>query len=421
MDEPGAEIITIGDEILIGHIDDTNSRFLCKSLNLAGIKINKKSSVGDDETIIAEALSAAFQRSDIVITTGGLGPTKDDVTKKALCKYFGTTLRRDENSLLRITEYLRSKGREVNESNKQQADIPEPAKAIPNNNGTAPGIWMETPEGKVCISIPGIPTEMQALTEESLLPGLKQKFQPPHIMHKWIHTIGMGESELAEKLATWENALPAHIKPAYLPSRGIISLRLSATGKAPGVLEKTLEQETQKLKTYIPGLIFGYDENSKLEAVTGKLLRDKQATLATAESCTGGYIAHLMTSIAGSSAYFQGSVVAYANQVKENELGVNPATLASHGAVSEQTVIEMATHIRKKMNATYGIATSGIAGPSGGSEEKPVGTIWIACTNGKKTKTKKLQLFKNRSANIHFSAIYTLDLLRKHFLIADIS
>lgn len=409
-----AEVITIGDEILFGQITDTNTQWISTELTNIGIRTTRKSSVGDEEQAILDILQEAETRADIILITGGLGPTKDDITKKTLCKYFDTELYINEDALAIITSFFVKRGRPMTELNRQQAALPKNSTYIANHWGTAPGMWFER-NGKVFISMPGVPFEMKSLMTNALLPKLKVFFKTPVIEHKMLRTVGIGESFLAERISDWEDNLPPHIKLAYLPSFGQVKLRLTATGNDLEQLQKDNQAEVDKVLPLIKEFVFGYD-NDEMETVIGRLLKERGQTVATAESCTGGYVSHLITKVAGSSQYFLGGVVSYSNDVKINELGVKPETLAAHGAVSEQTVVEMAEGVQQRLKTTYGIAASGIAGPDGGTDEKPVGTIWLACAGPSGTVTHKLQLGKYREQNIQFTGIYLLNLLRKQIL-----
>lgn len=409
-----AEVITIGDEILFGQITDTNTQWISTELTNIGIRTTRKSSVGDDQQAILAILREAESRADVILITGGLGPTKDDITKKTLCKYFDTELYINEDALAIITSFFVKRGRPMTELNRQQAALPKNSTYIANHWGTAPGMWFER-NGKVFISMPGVPFEMKSLMTNALLPKLKVFFKTPVIEHKMLRTVGIGESFLAERISDWEDNLPPHIKLAYLPSFGQVKLRLTATGNDLEQLQKDNQAEVDKVLPLIKEFVFGYD-NDEMETVIGRLLKERSQTVATAESCTGGYVSHLITKVAGSSQYFLGGVVSYSNDVKINELGVKPETLAAHGAVSEQTVVEMAEGVRQRLKTTYGIAASGIAGPDGGTDEKPVGTIWLACAGPSGTVTHKLQLGKYREQNIQFTGIYLLNLLRKQIL-----
>ena len=409
-----AEIITIGDEILYGQITDTNTQWISAELDKIGIRTVRKSSVGDTEEAILQIFNEASQRADLVIVTGGLGPTKDDITKKTFCKYFGSSLEVHPQALIDLTAFFKKRGREVTGLNKGQAEIPTNATYIENTMGTAPGMWFEH-EGVVYISMPGVPYEMKGLMTLTLLPKIQEYFKTPVIFHKVIRTVGIGESLLAEMIDEWEDALPAHIKLAYLPSMGSVKLRLTAFGENLDTLEKEVETEFQKVLPIIQEFVYGFG-NDELEEVVGRLLKEKGLTVSVAESCTGGYLGHQFTKVSGSSAYFMGGILSYSNEVKINQLGVKAETLATFGAVSEETVIEMSENIRKLCNTSFGLATSGIAGPDGGTAEKPVGTIWIAIASEHQTITKKLQLGGFREQNIHLTAINILNLLRKTWL-----
>lgn len=405
-----AEILSIGDEILYGQIVDTNSRWIGTELTNIGVKVIRKTTVADSEPEILTAFSEAESRADIILITGGLGPTNDDLTKPCLATYFNCGLKIDEEALAEVTEFFKSRGRELTEINRQQAALPTACVKISNPIGTAPGMWFDKGT-KVFMSMPGVPYEMKKMMTEQVIPRLKKKYVFPVIYHKIIRTIGLGESFLAEKIAGWEKSLPAHIKLAYLPSLGEVKLRLTCFGDALAPLEKEAEALTEKLKNIIGTHIYGYGDTS-IEVAIGNLLRETKQTLAIAESCTGGYVSHLITSVPGSSEYFQGSIVPYSYEIKMSQLGVSEETLNRYGAVSEQTISEMATLVRKKFNTSIGIATSGIAGPGGATAEKPVGTVWIAFADSNKVVAKKLQLAKERGTNIELSTMAVLNLLR---------
>jgi nicotinamide-nucleotide amidase len=409
-----AEIITIGDEILFGQITDTNTQWIGTQLTDIGILPVRKTSVGDVRQDILNAFTEASGRVNVVIVTGGLGPTRDDITKQTFCEYFATELEINEDALKLVTEFFAKRGRKMTELNIQQAALPKNCTYIPNLWGTAPGMWFEK-DGVVYVSLPGVPYEMKSLMEFEILPRLKAKFNTPVIQHKSVRTIGIGESFLAEKIAHWEDALPGHIKLAYLPHFGQVKLRLTGTGEDAVKLEKDLEEQVQLLLPLISEHVFGFDAD-ELETVIGSLLLSRGATLGTAESCTGGYVASQITGIPGSSAYFEGSVVSYSNDVKMSVLGVKKETLDAYGAVSEQTAIEMAEGARSVLNTTFAISTTGIAGPEGGTDEKPVGTVWIACASPDGTFTQLLTLRNNRKVNIETTCSYVLNLLRKTIL-----
>ncbi|MDR6806465.1 nicotinamide-nucleotide amidase [Dyadobacter sp. BE34] len=409
-----AEIITIGDEILFGQIVDTNTQWIGTQLTDIGIRPARKTSVGDNKQDILDALTQASQRVSVVIVTGGLGPTRDDITKHTFCEYFGTELEINQEALALVTEFFAKRGRAMTEMNTQQAALPKNATYIPNLWGTAPGMWFEK-DGVIYVSLPGVPFEMKNLMEFEILPRLKARFSTHIIQHKQIRTIGIGESFLAEKISAWEDALPEHIKLAYLPHFGQVKLRLTGTGTDQAVLDKQLDEQVALVLPLIEEYVFGYDSD-ELETVIGALLMSHNATVGTAESCTGGYVANQITSIPGSSRYYEGSVVSYSNEVKMSVLGVSRETLEAYGAVSEQTAREMAEGARRVLNTTFAISTTGIAGPDGGTPEKPVGTVWIACATPEETFTQLLTLRNNRKINIELTCSYALNLLRKTIL-----
>ena len=409
-----AEIVTIGDEILYGQITDTNSQWLSEQLDLLGIKVKRKISVGDEMQELLQILRESESRVDIILLTGGLGPTSDDITKPALCQYFGCGLKTDEKVLDHITGFFVRRNRPMLEANKKQAEIPTISEALFNRLGTAPGIWIER-KGKIFISLPGVPYEMKEILTTGALPRLKTFFQTPIIYHKMVRTVGIPESFLAETIKDWECQLPSHIKLAYLPSPAGVKLRLTAKGNLKSELEAETAHQIDLLQQLIGPYIYGYD-GLELEQAIGHLLKEKGRTLATAESCTGGAVAALVTSVSGSSAYFLGSVVAYSNEVKEKLLGVKFSTLEKYGAVSEQTVIEMAEGVRHSLGSDIGIATTGVAGPTGGTSEKPVGTVWIAYSDATKTIAKKLPLTSERSLNIKLTVTQVLNLLRENLI-----
>jgi nicotinamide-nucleotide amidase len=405
-----AELLTIGDEILYGQIVDTNAQWMSVELGNAGVKVVRKTSVGDEEGEILTALAEAEKRADIILITGGLGPTNDDLTKPCLAKYFNCEMKIHEEALAEVTEFFASRGRELTEVNRNQALLPVCCEKVTNAMGTAPGMWFAR-NGKVFVSMPGVPHEMKRMMTDLVIPKIKATFTLPVIHHKVIQTIGIGESFLAEKISAWEASLPSHIKLAYLPSLGEVKLRLTGIGQSKAVLEAEADELTEKLKERVGQFIFGYGSDP-IEVVIGNTLREKKLTLAVAESCTGGYLSHLITSVPGSSDYFLGSMIPYAYEVKMRQLGVKPEILEKHGAVSEPTIVEMANVIRAKFNTDIGVATSGIAGPGGATPDKPVGTVWIAYSDKYQTVTKKLQLSKDRLINIKLSTTHVLNLIR---------
>jgi len=418
------EIINIGDELLIGQVVNTNASWIAEQMSLAGFPVHQISVVSDDSIHIREALNLAWQRAEIILITGGLGPTKDDLTKEALCSFFNTKLVFDPETYRFIEQFFKTRGLKVTEINRKQAEIPENCIILQNPNGTAPGMWFEKTlpgrEGKcIFISMPGVPFEMKPLVTNEVIPRLKAYFQPLTVLHYTILTQGIGESFLSDLLDEWETRLPGNLHLAYLPQPGIVRLRLTGQGEDESLLKKQMDEELAKLRSLIPGYIFGEGDES-LESVVGKLLKDNGLTLATAESCTGGYISHLVTRIPGSSAYYKGSVIAYSNEIKIKELGVNETALSEHGAVSKEVVWEMAVNIRTRFTSDYSIAVSGIAGPDGGTAEKPVGTVWIAIA-GPSGVHASIHLFgDNRERNIRRAALQALNLLRK-MLLSDFS
>ncbi|MCB0804277.1 MAG: competence/damage-inducible protein A [Bacteroidales bacterium] len=406
-----AEIISIGDELLIGQTINTNAGWMGEVLNVAGFRVRRVLTISDNRDEILRNLDEACAHSDIVLLTGGLGPTKDDITKKTLADYFDDSLIFDQIAYDNIIELFGKYNRDVGELNRQQAYVPSTCIPIKNKQGTAPGMWFEK-EGKVIVSMPGVPYEMKSMMTGFVIPELKKRFRTPSVVHKTILTQGIPESELAEKISEWEDALPDHIRLAYLPGAGMVKLRLSGVGEKEENIKEQIDTLFKDLEKYIPGEIIG-PEDEKLEMVIGNLLRERGQTLCTAESCTGGTIAHLITSVAGSSDYFKGAVVAYANEIKQNLLDVKEKDLINHGAVSSQVVRQMAEGARQKFGTDYAIATSGIAGPGGGTDEKPVGTIWIAIATPGETLVKHYQFGDDRHRNITRTALTALNLMRK--------
>ena len=404
-----AEIITIGDELLIGQVVDTNSAWIAEQLNLIGIRVHQITSISDNQEHILQTLEEASARAQLILITGGLGPTKDDITKQTLCKYFDTSLIFSHEAYKNIENLFYHRGVKVTEVNRQQAMVPANCKVLPNVNGTAPCMWFEK-DNRIYVSMPGVPFEMKAIMEQEVLPLLLHKHKQV-IIHRTILTEGVGESMLASIIEPWEDALPDFIKLAYLPQPGMVRLRLTAYGKAREVLQNAINRAENELFPLAGKYIFGFDDDT-LESVVGKLLRQKGKTLSTAESCTGGNIAQLITSIAGSSDYFKGSVVAYSNEIKEKLLGVPHQTLLDYGAVSEQTVIAMAEGIRERFDTDYSIAVSGIAGPGGGTDEKPVGTTWIAVATPAGSTARKFLLGDHRGRNIRKASVSALNMLR---------
>jgi nicotinamide-nucleotide amidase len=404
-----AEIITIGDELLIGQVIDTNSAWIAEQLNMIGIKVHQITSISDNQEHILTTLKEASERVQLLLITGGLGPTKDDITKQTLCKYFNTSLVFSEEAYKNIENLFFHRGVTVTEVNRQQAMVPANCKVLANVNGTAPCMWFEK-DGCIYVAMPGVPFEMKAIMEQEVIPLLLHR-QNQVIIHRTILTEGVGESMLASIIEPWEDSLPEFIKLAYLPQPGMVRLRLTAYGTDGKILQDAINKAEKELFPLAGKYIFGFDDDT-MESVVGQLLRQKGMTLSTAESCTGGNIAQLITSIAGSSDYFKGSVVAYSNEIKEKLLGVPHQTLVDHGAVSEQTVIAMAEGIRERFATDCSIAVSGIAGPGGGTDEKPVGTTWIAVSTPTETIARKFLLGDHRGRNIRKASLAALNMLR---------
>jgi nicotinamide-nucleotide amidase len=413
MERTTVSIITIGDELLIGQVIDTNSAWMAQQLNKAGLWVQHRVAVGDVRNDIWQALDEEGSRSDVVLITGGLGPTADDITKPLLCEYFGGKLVMDEATLQHVTwlfEQVFKRPGPLLERNRKQAEVPDVCTVLKNNNGTAPGMLFEK-NGKLFISMPGVPHEMKGIMHDHVLPLLTQRYNLPFISHRTALTFGMGESMIAELVKDWEEALPAFVKLAYLPNYGMVRLRLTASGEKE-LVEKTLDAEFTKLKELVKAVLVA-DEDIAMEEVVGRLLKKLNKTVATAESCTGGNIAHLITLVPGSSAYFYGSVVSYDNSIKQGVLGVREDTLQTVGAVSEDTVKEMVAGALAVMKTDFALATSGIMGPDGGTPDKPVGTVWMAAGNKDKIETKKLTFRFDRAKNIEVTSMHALNLLRQ--------
>jgi len=417
MKNVNASIITIGDELLIGQTIDTNSAWIGQELNKIGVWLKRRVAVGDVWDDIWNALDAESKESDIIIITGGLGPTADDITKPLLCKYFGGTLIVNEEVLTHV-KYLFDKVYRrpgpMLERNLKQAEVPDVCTVLHNARGTAPGMWFEK-DGKIYISLPGVPHEMKGLMINEVLPRIPKYFQLPFIIHRTAFTMGTGESMIAEKIKEFESGLPEHIRLAYLPGYGMVKLRLTAKGDDKEKMENELDEKFSVLKELVnEWLVTDKDEN--LATVVSKILKEKNKTIGTAESCTGGYIAHLITSNPGSSVGYKGSIISYANDIKENILGVSDKTLRTVGAVSEETVIQMVKGAIEKLKVDFAVATSGIMGPDGGTDEKPVGTVWIAAGNKGKVETAKLAFRFDRERNIEMTSHTALNFLRKFIL-----
>ncbi len=391
-------IISIGEELLIGQTINTNATWMAARLNEFGIETHEIVVITDHHEEILRSLRSCGERADLVLITGGLGPTRDDVTKHALCEYFSTELVFDEQIWDDVKTRLTNLGRTVTDFNREQALVPKEAKALRNPFGTAPGLWFREAE-KIHVAMPGVPHEMREMMQSHVLPALQKLPRKQHIIHKSILTQGIGESALAEKLSSWEDQLPTFIQLAYLPSMSRVKLRLTAKGEDKAFLNNAIEKEVEKICAIVPQYIWGYN-NDTMESIIGMLLKEQGSTLATAESCTGGYMAHVITSVPGSSAYYKGSIIAYDNDIKKQILGVNPSDLEKHGAVSEQVACQMATGLKTLFNVDYAVGITGIAGPDGGTKEKPVGTTWIAVAGKTGCESKLFRIADNRERSI---------------------
>lgn len=408
-------IITIGDELLIGQVIDTNSAWMAQELNKAGIRVKRRVAVGDVWDEIWQALDAEATHADVVLITGGLGPTADDITKPLLCKYFGGTLVQNADALQNVTHLFENVfKRPLTARNVKQAEVPDVCTVLQNKRGTAPGMLFYKGE-KIFVSMPGVPHEMQGMITDDVIPLLQSKFAVAHIAHRTLLTVGIGESSLADMIQDFEEALPASVKLAYLPNYGMVRLRLTAQGVNAAATDATLNELFEDLQQRVQQHLVT-NEDIPMEKVVAKLLLQKNKTMATAESCTGGYIAHLLTSMPGSSAFYEGSVVSYSNNIKSSLLGVRPESLQAHGAVSETVVIEMLQGVLKTIGTDYAIAVSGIMGPDGGTEDKPVGTVWIAVGNAEKQVTQKMHFRFSRQKNIQLTAVNALNNLRRFIL-----
>ena len=404
-----ATIVTIGDEILIGQILDTNSRYISRALNAHGIVVAERTSIGDNRTQIVETLDRALSQSEVVIITGGLGPTKDDITKHTLCDYFGSTLRYDEIEAEHIRTMLEARNIAFNDLNRGQAMVPECCTVLHNAHGTAPGMWFEQ-DGRVVISLPGVPFEMQHLIDEEVMPRLKARFELREIVHRTMITFGIAESILAEKIAVWEEALPEYLHLAYLPAPNVVRLRLSAYEVEGYKVGQEIDAQFEKLRTIIPNNIAGF-EGASVEELVHNILTERGMTLAVAESCTGGAIASKFTAQAGASAYFLCGVVSYSNESKCNILGVQMSDITQYGAVSEQVAMAMAQGARVISGANFAVSTTGIAGPTGGSAEKPVGTVWIGVATPERCFAVRKSCGTDRSQIISRATAYAIAML----------
>ena len=404
-----AEIITIGDEILIGQIVDTNSAWMAAELNKIGVTVKQITSISDEAQHIVKALDEAQSRADIILITGGLGPTKDDVTKLTLAKYFNMPLRLDEDTLAHVKDFFVKLNRPMIEANVKQAEVPDGCVVIKNKNGTAPCMWFEH-NGKIIVSMPGVPFEMKYLMADEIIPRIMERFKMPFIFHQNILTAGLGESFLAEQIADIENALPVYIKLAYLPKLGQVRLRLSASGTNEAQILSDVAFYTKQIVERVEKYVV-LTEDLPFEKAILNLMDQHHLTLSLAESCTGGYVAHLFTQHPGSSSVFQGGGVTYSNQLKQSILGVKETTLNAFGAVSEQTAKEMAQGAVRNFGTDYAVSITGIAGPDGGTPEKPVGTVWIAVANKSGVNAKMFKFASQRFQNIERSAMAALMML----------
>jgi nicotinamide-nucleotide amidase len=403
-------LVSIGDELLLGQVVNTNAVWLSQQLFPAGFKVDKITVIPDDKEVIINILDESIGHFDAVIFTGGLGPTNDDMTKQTLASYFNKKLKLNNEALEMIKKVLERRGVTMNKLNEEQALLPENTILIPNENGTAWGMIFEK-NGTFVVSLPGVPFEMKPMFENHVLPFLKNNFKTQEFYQKTIHIQGIAESDLAIKLTDWENNLPQNIKLAYLPQPGLVRLRLSSSGENIEEIKKIIDKEVEKLKKILGEHISGYDDKP-IEVLIGEMLKENHMSVATAESCTGGYIAHLITSVAGASEYYKGSVVSYANETKINVLGVNKDDINKYGAVSRQVVEQMAKGVKNLINTDFAVAVSGIAGPTGGTPDKPVGTTWIAIATPEKVISQKFIFGKERDKNIKRTALQALNMLR---------
>ncbi|EAQ99829.1 competence/damage-inducible protein A [Maribacter sp. HTCC2170] len=411
-----AEIITIGDEILIGQIVDTNSTFIAKELNKIGISVHQITSIQDEHDHILTALNEAKSRANIVIVTGGLGPTKDDITKHTFCEFLNDALVKNEEVLQHIEQLFSTfTSTPISEVNRQQAMVPSRATVLHNANGTAPGMWMKS-DDVVFISLPGVPFEMKALISNMVIPKIIKDFDRPHILHKTLITYGLGESAIAAKIEEWEDNLPKFIKLAYLPNLGKVRLRLTAKGPDRKVLHDSVETEIQKLQPLIGDLIYGYENDESLEELVAKSFTAKKMTLATAESCTGGKIAQKITALSGASAYFKGSIVSYATEIKVDVLGVSTAMINKYTVVSAEVAEAMALNVKKLMNTDFAVATTGNAGPTKGDSDAEIGTVYIAIATPEKVFVNKFMMGNHRVRVVQKTVNKAFELLQKEIV-----
>lgn len=413
-----ATIITIGDELLIGQVVDTNSAWIAQELNKIGIWVRRRVSVGDVWDEIWKTLDEESKNAEVILITGGLGPTADDITKPLLCKYFGGELKTDEKVLAHIENlFVNIYRRPFTERNKKQAEVPSVCTVIHNARGTAPGMWFEK-NNTIFVSMPGVPHEMKGMMTDIILPKIEERFPGNIISHRTLLTAGIGESFLADHIQFWEEKLPSHLKLAYLPNYGMVRLRITGTGSNRNDLNLQLNEEFSKLKTLVEQWLVT-DQDNTMPQVVSDLFKSKNLKLGTAESCTGGYIAHLLTRDPGASAFYQGGMVSYANEVKQHVLSVRSETLETDGAVSESTVKQMVAGTLKLLKTDYAVAVSGIMGPDGGTNEKPVGLVWVAVGNKDRIIAQHFNFRFDRSRNIEMTAIQALNMLRKFVLDND--
>ena len=411
-----AAIITIGDEILIGQIVDTNSAFIAKSLDRIGVEVVEMLSISDDKKHILDTFAQLQNKVDVVIVTGGLGPTKDDVTKKTFCEYFNDELVVDQKVLAHVTELIEGfYKRPISQLNKDQALVPSTCTVLHNKVGTAPGMWMKK-EDTVFISLPGVPYEMKYLVEEEIIPKIVREYKRPYIIHKTILTYGQGESLVAERIEQWENNLPEFIKLAYLPNPGRVRLRLTARGTNKEELEEAIESNVQSLDAIIHDIIVGYEENETIETVIGKLLSKQNKTISTAESCTGGRIASLLSAVPGSSNYFKGSIVSYATEVKVNVLGVSQSLIDQFSVVSAEVASAMALSVKDLLKTDYALATTGNAGPSKGDSDAEIGAVFIALATPNGVIVEEFNFGQPREKVIYRASVKSLEILQKEIL-----
>lgn len=411
-----ATIVTIGDEILIGQIIDTNSGYIAKALDKIGVQTHELLSISDDKQHILDTFTSLQNKVDFVIITGGLGPTKDDITKHTFCEYFNDTLVINKEVETHVIELIESvMKRPASQMNKDQALVPSRCEVLFNKVGTAPGMWMKK-ENTVFISLPGVPYEMKYIVENEIIPKIVKEYKRPYILHKTIMTYGQGESLVAERIEDWENNLPEFLKLAYLPAPGRVRLRLTARGTEREILEKTINEKVTSLAKIIGDIIVGFDEDETIEVVLGRLLTQKQKTIATAESCTGGKIAEVFTSVAGSSNYFRGSVVSYATDTKVSVLGVLQETIDEFSVVSSQVAKEMAIGVQKLMKSDYAIATTGNAGPSKGDADATIGTVFIALATPNDVFVEEFNFGQPREKVIDRAVNKAFEILQKEIL-----